>query len=159
MAKVSIEEVAAELAAEQVDEKVRAAVIARLNQIIEEEKLEREAEGPKPKQEFIIVSTDPKFDPNTPLFIAKMDEGENFNELPDRIGNAAKAFNTSQQEKKRRQRKPAILTVGAAFEHLKPKEATAHGFRIVAKTPVIAVTMGNDLRAVAEVPGVKSDED
>lgn len=146
MAKVTIEDVAAQLAAVNIEASKAQEVIDHLKQIIEEEKAEKANDPLAPKFEFIIVSTSPEFDADrTPLFIAKVEEGSDFTLLPQNICAAARAFNEEQKGKKRRQRKPDVATVGAAFECLKGKQTTAYDFKVVSKGPVISMTMNNEL--------------
>lgn len=155
MAKVSTEDVEIQLKELQAPQPLVDDLLARLNQIIEEEKAEREG-NPKVKYEHVIVGIGPRFDPEAPMFLVKIEEGEDHSAIPAAIKSAAKRYNEEQAGKKPRYRKPAIETVGEAFLSVSGPKAKEEGFAIVAKEPVIGVSIEkNELDLPQE--GAQSD--
>ena len=150
MAKVSTEDIEIQLKQLDAAPQLIDDLMARLNQLLEEEKAEKNA-APAIKYEYAIVGIGPRFDVEAPMFIVKIEEEDNHNDIPETIRRIAKRFNEEQSGKKARYRKNAIETVGEAFEVVSGKVAKEEGLTIVTKQPVIGVgILENDMHLQPE---------
>lgn len=145
MAKVSTEDVEAQLTEMQAPSDMKDELMSRLNKIIEEEKEARAAADKPPKYRHLVFGVSSNFDPETPLFVVKIEEGDDHNEAYDNLIAAVRAHNAEQKDKKRGKR-VEIESFGDAIQNLPPKKASDNGVKIVERGPVIGIAVStNDL--------------
>lgn len=141
MAKISIEQVEATLLEQKVDPAKVSAIIKDLEQVVEEEKAERQdGSAPSPKWEFLIVVDDPDKKLVGTEFVGwcvAQKEGTDAGLVLSKLADAAKTQNESGKRKK----KSIIAGFTDLFAALKPKWIKEKGIRIKTKHPVRVLTV------------------
>ena len=141
MAKISIEQVEATLLEQKVDPAKVSAIIKDLEQVVEEEKAERQdGADPKPVWEHLIVIDDPdKKLAGTDFvgWVVKQKEGTDSGLVLSKLTDAAKTQNESGKRKK----KSRIEGFKDLFSALKPKWLKEKGIKVCTKTAVRVLTV------------------
>ena len=140
MAKISIEQVEATLLEQKVDPAKVSAIIKDLEQVVEEEKAERQdGTAPSPKWEFLIVVDDPEKKLGTEFvgWVVTQKEGTDAGLVLSKLADAAKTQNESGKRKK----KSKIEGFKDLFTALKPKWLKEKGIRIKTKYQVRCLTV------------------
>ncbi|HOT88634.1 MAG TPA: hypothetical protein PLC59_04020 [Bacteroidales bacterium] len=137
--KVSIEQIEATLLEKKIElPKVRE-IIKDLQQVIEEEKAEREANKvPKAKWEYLIFINDPEKKIETELtgWVVKQLEGQDASLCASKLIDAAQTQNESTKRKK-----SLITGFGELFSALKSKFLKEKGLKICTKEAVRVITV------------------
>lgn len=146
MAKVSLDDVDESLTKAEIDLSTRTKVLKDLEELLAALKAENAEKEKPPKKEPIIVCTDPNFDPDVPLFILHIEEGEDHNQIPQKVRRAVLSYNANKREKGKDD--DCIETFGDACEALRGKQASEFGFFNTVKRPVIAIKTSNQIDTV-----------
>ena len=140
MSKISLEEVEAKLREKNVDAQIVKTVIKELEEVVEEEKDNRDT-TPKQKNEFLIVL----LDPNDELkgrdftgFVVQQKQGDDAGLVLDKIRTAAHDTNAAKKRKKN-----MIKTMTDAFHGIKRAFIKSKNIMIKTKIPV-RVLITND---------------
>jgi hypothetical protein len=140
--KISIEQVEATLLEQKIDPAKVSAIVKDLEQVVEEEKAERqESTDPKPpKWEFLIIVDDPDKKLDGTDFVGwcvTQKEGTDSGLVLSKLADAAKTQNDSGKRKK----KTRIEGFKDLFTALKPKWLKEKGIHIKTKYPVRILTV------------------
>jgi signal recognition particle GTPase len=137
--KVSLEQIEATLLERQIEPPKVQEIIKDLEQALEEEKAERDANKvPKAKWEYLIVINDPEKKLGTEFtgWVVKQLEGQDSGLMLGKLTDAAKTQNESSKRKK-----SLITGFGELFSALKTKFLKEKGLKICTKEAVRVLTV------------------
>ena len=142
--KIDIEQIEATLLERKIDQPTVSAILKDLVQAAEEDKADKDSNGPKPKWEHVIVLNDPdgkvKADEVTGWVVVQQD-GQDANLILSKLQDAAKEQNETSKRKKN-----IIKGFGELFQFLKPKFLKEKGLKIKTKEGVrVLVVNGKTL--------------
>jgi hypothetical protein len=138
MSKVSIEEVNLVLNETALSETEKLKVIQKLEQVIREEKENKEPRE-KSKNQFIGITTGNDVN-SAPVWIIQAKGEMDHTEVVPLITAAVKDFNQTKKGSKQ-----PIKTIAEAFEHCKKKLMTERGISPKTKEPIIIVKTVNEI--------------
>jgi len=143
MSKVSIENVEAILLDRKIDQPTVTAIIKDLEQSIEEEKEDREANKlPQKKWEYIVYLNDPegKITGDFDAWIATYLEGTDAATVLQKLRDGAKEQNEAAKRKKNK-----LTTLGEVFQGIKTKFIKDKGVKVKTKESVRVVPVNGKL--------------
>ena len=139
MPKISLEQIEATLLERKIDPPKVAEIIKDLEQVIEEEKADRDANKvPKAKWEYVIFVNDPdkKLGTDFTGWVVKQLEGQDSGLLMGKLTDAAKTQNESSKRKK-----SLITGFGELFSAIKTKFLKEKGIKVCTKEAVRVLTV------------------
>ena len=139
MSKISIEQVEATLLEQKIEPSKVSAIIKDLEQAIEEEKADRDANKvPKAKWEYTIIINDPEKKLGTEFtgWVVKQLEGQDAGLMLGKLTDAAKTQNESSKRKK-----SLITGFGELFSAIKTKFLKEKGLKVCTKEAVRVLTV------------------
>jgi hypothetical protein len=111
-----------------------------ISDIEKEVEADKEPRQKNPKKQFVAIAvTDNEDFQNVPLFLTQIEEGDNHNEIIERITQAAAEHNNTPKG-----RKMPIDTLGGAIEFTKRKFITEKKVWVKSKEPILIVTKENN---------------
>lgn len=137
--KASIEQIEATLLERKIDPPKVAEIIKDLEQALEEEKAERDANKvPKAKWEYTVVIDDPEKKLGTEFtgWVVKQQEGMDSGLILGKLTDAAKTQNESSKRKK-----SLITSFGELFSAIKTKFLKEKGLKVCTKSEVRVLTI------------------
>ena len=137
--KASIEQIEATLLERKIDPPKVAEIIKDLEQALEEEKAERDANKvPKAKWEYTIIIDDPEKKLGTEFtgWVVKQQEGMDSGLILGKLTDAAKTQNESSKRKK-----SLITSFGELFSAIKTKFLKEKGLKVCTKSEVRVLTI------------------
>lgn len=146
--KITIDQLAQIIKHNQIEPAVARRIIEEANALAEVKETDTPAAGPKPKQQFVIVVSDPTKQIKQDLvgWVTQIGEAESPATVMERLNRAAHDFNASKKG-----RMVPVNTVGEAFENVPRKFLKEAGLHTKTKVPVLVVTTDNKL---TEAPSV-----
>jgi len=140
--KITIEQLAQIIKHNQIEPAVARRIIEEANALAEVKETEKVEAGPKPKQQFVIVVSDPTKQIKQDLvgWVTQIPESDSPATVMEKLNKAAHDFNAS-----KRGRMLPVKSVGEAFESVPRKFMKNSDIHTKTKTPVLVVTTDNQL--------------
>ena len=139
MAKIDLEQVEATLLEQKIEPAKVSAIIKDLEQALEEEKADRDANKvPKAKWEYTVIINDPekKLDAEFTGWVVKQLEGQDSGLILGKLTDSAKNQNESSKKKK-----SLITNFGELFSDIKTKFLKEKGIKVCTKVAVRVLTV------------------
>lgn len=140
--KITIEQLAQIIKHNQIEPAVARRIIEEANALAEVKETEKAEAGPKPKQQFVIVVSDPTKQIKQDLvgWVTQIGETESPATVMARLNKAAHEFNAS-----KRGRLLPVKSVGEAFESVPRKFMKEAGVHTKTRQPVYVMRTDNQL--------------
>lgn len=136
--KTDLDTVNMVLTKHDIEQEIRVKVLRDIETEIEKSKSEK---TPKTKNQYVILAiTEDENISEVPLYVLQIPEMDNPLRIPESIGKAASAFNTS-----RKGRKNPVNTVGEALEAVSRKFFKEENVSVKTNLPVFTITSTNKL--------------